>query len=70
MYLACLLCCSLMKMSWCKGASTDNFEDLRNSLERDGIQLFEEWSIDVIGILLYTTNSNQHIIIAIERSTC
>jgi transposase InsO family protein len=41
----------------------------RNSLEQEDIQLFESWSIDLIGILPLTMNGNRHIITAIERST-
>ena len=41
----------------------------RNSLEREDIQLFEQWSIDLIGILPRTYSGNRWIITAIERST-
>jgi hypothetical protein len=40
-----------------------------NTLEREDIQLFEQWSIDLIGILPRTYSGNRHIITAIERST-
>ncbi len=41
----------------------------RNSLQREDIQLFEQWSIDLIGILPRTYSGNRWIITAIERST-
>jgi hypothetical protein len=52
-----------------KGPAEGQTRGPRNSLEREDIQLFEEWSIDLIGILPRTINGNRHIITAIERST-
>lgn len=40
-----------------------------HSLQREDVQLFEQWSIDLIGILPRTYCGNRWIITAIERST-
>ncbi len=52
-----------------KGARTNVVRGPRNTLERESIRLFDQWSIDLIGILPRTYNGNRWIITAIERST-
>lgn len=52
-----------------KGPKTDSVRGPRHTLERTDIQLFDSWSIDLIGILPKTYNNNRWIITAIERST-
>jgi hypothetical protein len=49
-----------------KGAGTNVVRGPRNTLERESIRLFDQWSIDLIGILPRTYNGNCWIITAIE----
>ena len=52
-----------------KGSNLSQNRGPRNILDRKDAQLFERWSIDLIGILPRSYNGNRWIITAIERST-
>jgi hypothetical protein len=52
-----------------KGPRTGSERGPRHTLEWADIQLFDSWSIDLIGMLPRTYNGNRWIITAIERST-
>jgi hypothetical protein len=52
-----------------KGAQQSQARGPSHTLERSDIELFEQWSLDLVGILPRTMRGNWWIITAIERST-